>query len=323
MALAELRGRQGKAIILLNRRGWSNFLSCGACGRVWMCPNCEVSLVFHRAGAFVACHHCGHREAVPSRCPTCGSSALARHGAGTERLEHDLRAALGDETFPVFRLDADSAQGKDQAALTLSRFESATAGLLIGTQMVAKGHDFPDVALGVVLDADQTLRFPDFRAEERTFALITQLAGRAGRGDAGGTVLVQTLAPEARAIVYASHHDSDGFLAEELARRRGLRYPPFTSLIRIVCSCEEAESATDVARSLRARIEASWPGGAGAAALLGPAPLFRLRGRSRAQLLVKATDRAGTIAATGAAVSSIAAAASRKRVNVSVDVDPQ
>ena len=139
--------------------------------------------ILSRNGSFMACHHCGHRQAVPNRCPKCASVALARHGAGTERLEHELAAALGEAEFPVLRLDADSA-GLGARARTLSRFEAARSALLLGTQMVAKGHDFPDVALGIVLDADQTLRFPDFRAEERTFALITQLAGRAGRGDA-------------------------------------------------------------------------------------------------------------------------------------------
>jgi primosomal protein N' (replication factor Y) (superfamily II helicase) len=320
MALAELRRAQGKGIILLNRRGWSNFLSCRACGRVWSCPNCDVALVLHRAEGFVACHHCGHRERVPERCPDCGSAALARHGAGTERLEHELRAALADESFPVFRLDADSAQAKDQAALTLSRFEAAGSGLLIGTQMVAKGHDFPDVSLGVVLDADQTLRFPDFRAEERTFALITQLAGRAGRGDAGGTVLVQTLAPEARAIIHAARHDSDAFLGEELERRQILGYPPFSSLIRLVCSAVEAEDAAELARLVHARII---DGGLDAQALLGPAPLFRLRGRARVQLLIKALDRARAVTAVGSAVDDLAALASRRKVSVSVDVDPQ
>src|SRR5205807_5592574 len=137
-----------------------------------------------------------------------------------------LDEALGATGFPVFRLDADIAALRGRAARTLHQFESADAGVLVGTQMVAKGHDFPDVTLGVVLDADQTLRFPDFRAEERTFALITQLAGRAGRGERGGRVLVQTLAPEARAIRYAAQHDSDGFLADELGRRRVLGYPP-------------------------------------------------------------------------------------------------
>ncbi len=316
MALSDVRRGGRKAIVLLNRRGWSNFLSCRACGHAWMCPNCEVALVLHQRG-FVACHHCGHRESVPERCGACGSAALARHGAGTQRLEHELRAALGDDGFPVYRLDADIAGGKDRAGLTLARFEAAEAGVLVGTQMVAKGHDFPEVTLGVVLDADQTLRFPDFRAEERTFALITQLAGRAGRGDAGGTVLVQTLAPQARSIEHAARHDADTFLAEELGRREALGYPPFGSLIRIVCSAGDAGEASAVTASLHERI--ALPG----ATVLGPAPLFRLRGRARSQLVIKATDRPGAIAAVGAAVESVAAAASRRQVSISVDVDPQ
>ena len=216
MALADLRRAGGKAILLLNRRGWSNFLSCRACGRVWLCPNCDVALVLHRHGHFIACHHCGHRERMPDRCGACASVSVARHGAGTERIEHELREALGETSFPVFRLDADSSSLPERAR-TLQRFQAAPAGVLVGTQMVAKGHDFPDVSLGVVLDADQTLRFPDFRAEERTFALITQLAGRTGRGACRSRVLVQSLAPEARPISFATRHDSDGFIADELS----------------------------------------------------------------------------------------------------------
>src|ERR1019366_4078104 len=253
MALADLRRSGGKAILLLNRRGWSNFLSCRSCGRVWLCPNCDVALVLHRHGGLVACHHCGHREPVPSRCGACGSVSVARHGAGTERIEHELRDTLGGEDFPIFRLDADST-GLEHRARTLQQFERAPAGLLVGTQMVAKGHDFPDVSLGVVLDADQTLRFPDFRSEERTFALVTQLAGRAGRGEGGGRVLVQTLAPDARPIRFAARHDTDGFLTDELVRRRALAYPPFSSLIRVVCSAPEARDAGAAAAALHERL---------------------------------------------------------------------
>ncbi len=317
MALADVRARSGKGIVLLNRRGWSNFLSCRACGRVSMCPNCEVSLVLHMRDGVVACHHCGHRERVPAKCSACGSAALARHGAGTERLEDELRDALGAEGFPIFRLDADVVAGKDGAATTLERFERAGGGLLIGTQMVAKGHDFPDVTLGVVLDADQTLRFPDFRAEERTFSLVTQLAGRAGRGDSGGRVLVQTLAPGARAILHAARHDADGFLAEELGRREALGYPPFGSLIRIVCGADSAADAHSFAAELK---EAIAPPGA---TVLGPAPLFRLRGKARSQLVIKSVERAEAIAATGAAVDRISKPAGRRAVSISVDVDPQ
>jgi primosomal protein N' (replication factor Y) (superfamily II helicase) len=314
-ALAEVRRARGKAIVLLNRRGWSNFLTCRTCGHVWMCPNCEVALVLHRAEGVVTCHHCGHRERVPERCGTCGSNAVARHGAGTERLEHELREALGGGSgFPVFRLDADVARG---GAGVLEAFDAAPAGLLVGTQMVAKGHDFPEVVLGVVLDADQTLRFPDFRAEERTFALLTQLAGRAGRGDRGGRVLVQTLAPDARPILFAARHDSNGFVADELLRRGALGYPPFSSIIRIVCSAEDPSDAEAAARSLRAVLAPP------EAAILGPAPLFALRGRARSQIVIKAFDRGAAVRAVAAAVDAFARGRRHKGVNVSVDVDPQ
>jgi primosomal protein N' (replication factor Y) len=312
-ALGELRRAGGKGIVLLNRRGWSNFLSCRECGKVWGCPECDVALVLHQAEAMIACHHCGHRQPVPERCDACGSGAVARHGLGTERLEHELTRALGGEDFPLFRLDADVATLKGRAAAVLARFDQADAGVLIGTQMVAKGHDFDGVALGVVLDADATLRFPDFRSEERTFALLAQLAGRTGRGRGDGRVLVQTLAPEARAILHAARHDSEGFLTGELERRRALGYPPYGELIRIVCSAEAEGSALRAAQGLRDRLEIA------EAQILGPAPLFRLRGRDRAQVLIKASDRASAVAAVGAAVKSPLG----RGVAVSVDVDPQ
>jgi primosomal protein N' (replication factor Y) len=183
--------------------------------------------------------------------------------------------------------------------------------------MVAKGHDFPDVTLGVVLDADRTLRFPDFRAEERTFSLLTQLAGRAGRGDSEGRVLVQTIAPGARPIVYAARHDTDAFLADELARRELLGYPPFGSLIRVVCASGMPVDAHAVATELRAAIA---PAGA---TVLGPAPLFKLRGKARSQVVIKATARAAAISSVGRAVDAIAKSARRRQVSISVDVDPQ
>jgi primosomal protein N' (replication factor Y) (superfamily II helicase) len=290
-----------KSIVLLNRRGWSNFLTCRTCGRAWECPSCDVTLVLHRAGGYLACHHCGHRERVPDRCPDCGSVSVTRHGAGTEQLESHLAEA----GLTAFRLDADVRRIGE----VLRAFEQAPRGVLVGTQVVAKGHDFPDVTLGVVLDADATLRFPDFRAEERTFALVAQLAGRAGRGPGGGRVLVQTLAPTADAIRYAARHDADGFLAAELGRREALRYPPFSTLIRVVCSSEKPGLALEVATAVQTRLPGS----------LGPAPLFRLRGRERAQVVVKGTDREAAIAAVSAAVT----AEHRRGVAISVDVDPQ
>jgi primosomal protein N' (replication factor Y) len=339
-ALAEVRAARGKAIVLLNRRGWSNFLSCRSCGRVWSCPDCDVALVLHRSGGYVACHHCGHREVMPTRCGECSSTAVARHGVGTERLQHELERVLDDGGFPVFRLDADAiahptgaSTGRAASKITdpsepadsgvgalLRRFEAAQCGVLIGTQMVAKGHDFPDVSLGVVLDADATLRFPDFRAEERTFSLIAQLAGRAGRGG-DGRVLVQTIAPDARSILHAARHDSDGFLAGELERRRALRYPPFSHLVRIVCAAAEAHRARAAAFALRqclsqtlASVDAS---------VLGPADLFRLRGRERQVLMVKAEERRPAGAAVGEAVQRVAGAREHTGVSFSVDVDPQ
>jgi primosomal protein N' (replication factor Y) (superfamily II helicase) len=326
-----------KAIVLLNRRGWSNFLSCRSCGRAWECPSCDVTLVMHRAEALLACHHCGHREGVPSRCPDCGSVSIARHGTGTERLSDELAVGL-----PVFRLDGDVGA----PAEVLAAFEAAPRGVLVGTQMVAKGHDFPDVDLGVVVDADATLRFPDFRAEERTFALVTQLAGRAGRGSAGGRVLVQTLAPDARSIALAAEHDADAFVAGELEWRRALRYPPFSTLVRIVCSAavgDGGRGASGAGRGARARPGAGPVAGAGtgagaaqaaaaavrarldgaAGAALGPAPLFRLRGRERSQVVVKATDRRAAVAAIDAAVQAVAADRASRGVSFSVDVDPQ
>jgi len=216
--------------------------------------------------------------------------------------------------------------GDDGAAAILQAFQQAPGGVLIGTQMVAKGHDFPDVALALVIDADATLRFPDFRAEERTFALIAQLAGRAGRGGQG-RVLVQTVTPEARAILRAAAHDSDGFLAGELERRRALAYPPFSHLIRIVCSSESEQHARTAAQALRAELTPRLADGEGdgheAPALLGPAMLFRLRGRERQMLVVKAARRGPAVAAVGAGVQALADTRSHPQVSFSVDVDPQ
>jgi primosomal protein N' (replication factor Y) (superfamily II helicase) len=317
-ALADVRRAGRKAIVLVNRRGWSNFLSCRSCGHVWTCPQCDVALVLHRAEGIVACHHCGHREPIPTVCTSCGSTSVARHGAGTERIETELADALGDRDFPIVRLDADVASGKGAVARALERFDVARSGLLVGTQMVAKGHDFPDVTLGVVLDADQTLRFPDFRAEERTFALVAQLAGRAGRGEGGGRVLVQTLTPDAPSIAAAARHDADGFLADELERRRALAYPPFATLIRVLCMAEEPGAADAAAAAVRERIA-----GAQDAIVLGPAPLFRLRGRERSQLVVKAARRRAVVQAIGAAVDAVARTRAGRRASISVDVDPQ
>jgi primosomal protein N' (replication factor Y) len=199
----------------------------------------------------------------------------------------------------------------------LAEFDRSPAGVLVGTQMVAKGHDFPSVTLGVVLDADAILRFPDFRSEERTFALVAQLAGRSGRGTRGGRVIVQALDPGARSLAHAARHDAEGFLAGELERRRALRYPPFAHLIRVVCSAEEAGPETAAAAAIRERIDC--PG----ALVLGPADLFRRHGRERSQLVIKAADRAAAVAAVRGAVEGVAGARGHPGVHFAVDVDPQ
>jgi primosomal protein N' (replication factor Y) len=317
-ALNEIRDGGGKAIVMLNRRGWSPFLSCRSCGRAWGCPECDVSLVVHRDSGDLRCHHCGHAEALPESCPDCGSVTLARHGAGTERVAAMLGAAVAP--LPVFRLDSDSAAPAGGHLDILRSFEAAERGVLVGTQMVGKGHDFPDVVLSVILDADATLRFPDFRAEERTFALVAQLAGRSGRGPRGGRVLVQTLAPDAAPIRHAAHHDAGGFLAAELERRRAMRYPPFSHLVRLELTSPEPERAQAAAELAHRALSESLPSDA---ALLGPAPRFRLRGRHRRQLLVKAPDREPAVAVMRAAVDGLVARRELRGVAVSVDVDPQ
>ena len=313
-ALDQVRRAGEKAIVLLNRRGWSNFLSCRSCARIWECPNCDVTLVLHRAVEVVSCHHCGHRERAPRVCPDCGSVSVARHGAGTEQLEQELEELVAP--LPVFRLDSDVAAAAGVATV-LRRFDEADSGVLVGTQMVAKGHDFPDVTLGVVLDADATLRFPDFRAEERTFALVAQLAGRSGRGERGGRVIVQALDPAAEALHFAARHDADGFLEGELSRRELLGYPPHGHLIRVVCSSTEPGPELDAATAIRAALSS-----AGVPAL-GPAPLFRRQARHRAQLVIRSRERAPAIAAVRAAVEQVAARREHAHASFAVDVDPQ
>jgi primosomal protein N' (replication factor Y) len=316
-ALEGIRAAGGKAILLVNRRGFAPHLSCRSCGRAWECPDCDVSLVLHRADALLHCHHCGHAEPAPSTCPDCGSVGVARRGAGSERIEAELAEMLSP--LPIVRLDSDSTARRGGHLALLRRFQELDSGVLVGTQMVAKGHDFSDVTLSVVLDADATLRFPDFRAEERTFALVSQLAGRSGRGEAGGRVLVQTLAPDAPSIAAAARHDSAGFLAGELERRRELGYPPFGHLVRIELTAERAGEVQAAAELIADRLRPSLPPDV---ALLGPAPRFRLRGRHRRQLLVKSSERAPAAGAVRETVEGVASERVLRSVSLSVDVDP-
>jgi primosomal protein N' (replication factor Y) len=311
--LGKLAEGGGKAILLLNRRGVAPALHCRACGETRRCPNCDVALVLHRDEA-LHCHHCGFSAQSPDSCPACGSVELARIGAGTQRLERELEAHVPE--LERFRLDADATEKPGEPAATLRRFAAAERAVLVGTQMVAKGHHFANVSLAAVIDADTGLAVPDFRAEERTFQLVTQLAGRSGR-DAPGRVLVQTFQPESRAVALAARQDVESFLAGELERRRELGYPPYRHLVRILVSGPEREDAmralTEVADGL-----ADAPG-----ELLGPAALFRLRGRHRAQLVAK-TESPREVASRAARLLASAARAMREAdLTAVVDVDPQ
>jgi primosomal protein N' (replication factor Y) (superfamily II helicase) len=309
--LGRLAERGGKAILLLNRRGVAPALHCRACGVTRRCPNCDVAFTLHRGGT-LRCHHCGAREQAAETCPPCGSPELARIGAGTQRLERELERHVPE--LERIRLDADAVARPEQLRQALERFAGAERAVLVGTQMVAKGHHFAGVELAAVVDADTGLGLPDFRAEERTFQLLTQLAGRSGR-DAPGRVLVQTFQPESRAVEHAARHDVAGFLAGELERRRALGYPPFRHLVRVLVSGPESAHATRALEELKAGLPEF--------ELLGPAPLLRLRGRHRAQLVGK-TDRPRALASRAAALLAAAAPAMRRAgLAAVVDVDPQ
>jgi primosomal protein N' (replication factor Y) len=308
--LGKLAEGGGKAILLLNRRGIAPALHCRACGTTFRCPQCDVALVLHRDER-LHCHHCGHVEPRPEECPACRSVELARIGAGTQRLERELAAKMPE--LELIRLDADTASHPEELAAALQRFRDADRAVLLGTQMVAKGHHFAGVALAAVVDADTGLGLPDFRAEERTFQLLTQLAGRSGR-DAPGRVLVQTFQPDARPVALAANHDVPRFLADELRRRRELGYPPYRHLVRVVATGADERAPSALLEELKAGLGEE---------LLGPAPLLRLRGRYRAQLVAK-TSEPRRVAARAAQLLAAAAPAMRKAgVTAVVDVDPQ
>jgi primosomal protein N' (replication factor Y) (superfamily II helicase) len=310
-ALRRVAEHRGKAILMLNRRGIAPALHCRACGTTIRCPNCDVSLVLH-GDTSMRCHHCGFERALPSNCPTCESPDLARLGAGTQKLERELERELPE--LELIRLDADAVAKPEHLAIALRRFADAEGAVLLGTQMVAKGHHFSGVELAAVIDADTGLAMPDFRAEERTFQLITQLAGRSGR-DAPGRVLVQTFQPDSRTVAHAARHDVGRFLTEELERRQALGYPPFSHLVRILVAGPGIEPVVRALEELKAGIQG--------AELLGPAALLRLRGKHRAQLVAK-TDRPRQIASQAARLLAAAAPAMRRaKLTAVVDVDPQ
>ncbi len=312
--LGSIADNGGRAVLLLNRRGVAPAIHCRACGLTLRCERCDVALTLH-SDRRLHCHHCGFRAEQPERCPVCGSAELAQLGAGTERLEQELAARLPE--LELVRLDADTAAHPARLAEALNQFRESERGVLLGTQMVAKGHHFEGVALAAVVDADTGLALPDFRAEERTFGLVTQLAGRSGR-DAPGRVLVQTYQPDARPIALAARHGVEEFLAGELERRRELGYPPFRQIVRVVASGPSADGPRAVLEQLRAGLE-----GLPDTELLGPAPLLRLRDRFRAQLLAKTGNSRPVASRAGRLLAAAAPAMRRDSLSAVVDVDPQ
>ena len=286
---ARLRRRE-QVILLLNRRGYSSFVQCRACGEVERCENCSVSLTYHRVTRRIVCHHCRFEAPAPSRCPRCGSDDLSFRGVGTEQVE---RVAV--ETFPearIARMDVDTTSGKWAHQRILERVERREVDILLGTQMIAKGLDFPTVTLVGVVNADVGLHLPDFRASERTFQLLSQVAGRAGRGALGGEVLIQTSMPEHYAVRAAVAHDYEGFARRELEERRHPRYPPHVRLCNVVLSSPDQELVVEAAEGAARWLEEKLRGGVRGESveLVGPAPapIERLHGRWRWHFLLRA-----------------------------------
>ncbi|KLU64642.1 primosomal protein N' [Desulfosporosinus acididurans] len=237
-----------QAMLFLNRRGYSTFVVCRECGYVVSCPNCDVTLTYHSQGQSMRCHYCDHQEQPPLTCPKCGSRYIRFFGQGTQRVEEELQVLLPETS--ILRLDFDTTRNREAHTMILESFRRQKASILVGTQMMAKGLDFPNVTLVGVIAADQTLNMPDFRAKERTFQLLTQVAGRAGRSEKAGEVIIQTYTPGDSAIEKASHHDYEGFFWEEIRYRKGRKYPPFTHIIRVLLLHDKEERVILGANSL-------------------------------------------------------------------------
>lgn len=310
-------GRGERAILFLNRRGFLTHVSCARCGWFFHCRRCDVAMTYHRGDDRAVCHYCSDAQPLPGECPACHGGKLLQYGQGTERVEAEIRRLFPG--YAVTRMDRDSMKTRHDYRKSLSAFRLGRTDILVGTQMIAKGLDVPEVTLVGVVNADTAFHVPDFRAAERTFQLITQVAGRAGRGPRGGRVVVQTFLPRHEAIRAAATYDWAGFVTRELEHRREAGYPPFVSLVRLVVQGREekrvTEAAEETARRLREAL--SEP----RAFVLGPAkaPLYRLRGRYRRHLLVKAPD----LEAVLPALRRLAASFPRTRaLQVAVDVDP-
>jgi primosomal protein N' (replication factor Y) len=273
-----------QTILFLNRRGFSTSLLCSQCGKARDCPNCSVALTFHRTNTRLSCHLCGHSAAVPKRCPECGEDALIYAGFGTEKVEANVSAIFPQAV--VRRMDADSMTRKDAYRETLHAFRAGKIDILVGTQMIAKGLHFPNVTLVGIINADLALHLPDFRAGERTFQLLTQVAGRAGRGEAPGEVFVQTYTPFSPSIQFARHHDFAGYFEQELEFRERCDFPPFKHAVLITVRSEHEARASFSAETLARRLKEALPEefSLGAPA---PAPLEKLQGHYRFHILLR------------------------------------
>lgn len=280
----------GQVILLLNRRGHSTHIQCPACGHSVRCPQCDLALTFHRHDNTATCHYCDFQSLAPTKCPECDFVGIRFSGLGTQKLEAEVRARFPDH--PCLRMDTDSMRGRGSHEQALAGFRDGRHRILVGTQMIAKGLDFPNVTLVGVINADTALHLPDFRAAERTFQLVTQVAGRTGRGPKGGRVLVQTLSPDAPAIVAAVQHDLLAFATQELPHREVLGYPPFASMIRVVVRGLVDKPTLASADELAIRLREAGASAQPPIRILGPAPapMAKLRGNFRYQLQLQAAD---------------------------------
>lgn len=317
-ALNRVLARREQAILFLNRRGFAPGVMCRECGKVWECPNCSVSLVYHRDPESLHCHYCDHHIPWPGICPACNSKQMAVFGVGTQKVEEEL-----NKIFPqarVARLDRDTTARKGVYEQVYEDFRSENCDILLGTQMVTKGFDFPRVTLAGVIDADTALYLPDFRSAERTFQLITQVAGRSGRGTLGGEVVVQSRHPEHYALRAAQTHDFKAFFAQEIEFRRQLNYPPFCSLINVMLRGKKEENVEEAARLLAETATAAAAAAGGGVDILGPSPAARVKmhGLYRWQMLFK-----GTPAALRAVADAVRGADLPSGVAITFDVDPQ
>jgi primosomal protein N' (replication factor Y) len=319
-AIEETHARGEQSIILLNRRGYSSFVLCRSCGERIQCANCDVTLTFHRSEHSLICHYCNLRQRVPTACPACNGQFIFFIGEGTEQIEEILQKRF--PTLRIARLDRDTTSRRNTYEQAILRFAAGELDMLVGTQMIAKGHDFPNVTLVGVVSVDAGLALPDFRASERAFQLITQVAGRAGRGDLPGRVLIQTFHPHHYALRHACAQDYEGFFDEEIRYRKNLSYPPFVALASLLVHGEELGRVMATAAELkRALDEANTER---ACRILGPAPapLARLRGEHRMQLLLKSRNRPALRAVIEMALASAAQTRGCDIQSVNVEIDP-